>query len=225
MLRDLTMNAHLEPQRQQMISQQIRCWSVLDENVLQAMMDVPRELFVPPQYRELAFADTCIPLGNGQHTFAPKVEGRLLQAAALQPADEALLIGVGNGYLAACMARLTKQVRCIEAQAGLAEQARKNLLAAVVNNASVEVGDASVLNPGNTYDAIVIGGSLPVYDSRFERMLKPGGRLIMITGEPPAMQVNRIVRLSVNQWRREVLFETSDVPPLLGATKPQAFVF
>ncbi|HEX2585376.1 MAG TPA: protein-L-isoaspartate O-methyltransferase [Steroidobacteraceae bacterium] len=219
------MNAQLEPQRQQMISQQIRCWSVLDENVLQAMMDVPRELFVPVAYRDLAFADTSIPLGEGEHTFAPKVEGRLLQALALKPSDEVLLVGVGNGYLAACMARLAKQVRCVEPRAVLAEQARKNLLAAVTNNVSVEVGEAAALNSSNTYDAIIVAASLPVYDEHFERMLKQGGRLVMITGLAPVMQVNRITRLSVNQWHREVLFETSDVPVLDGATKPQAFVF
>jgi len=219
------MNAQLEPQRQQMISQQIRCWSVLDENVLQSMMDVPRELFVPPAYRDLAFADTCIPLGEGEHTFAPKVEGRLLQALTLKPSDEVLLIGVGNGYLAACMAKLAKQVRCIEPRTTLAEQARKNLLAAVANNVSVEVGEATGLNSSNTYDAVIVAASLPVYDERFERLLNQGGRLVMITGVAPVMQVNRIIRLSVNQWHREVLFETSDVPVLDGATKPQAFVF
>jgi len=219
------MNPQLEPQRQQMISQQIRCWSVLDENVLQVMMDVPRELFVPTAYRDLAFADTCIPLGGGEHTFAPKVEGRLLQALSLKQSDDVLLVGVGNGYLAACMAKLAKQVRCVEPRAELAEQARKNLLAAVINNVSVEVADAATLNSGNTYDAVIVSGSLPLYDSHFERMLKQGGRLVMITGVPPVMQVNRVTRLSVNQWGREVLFETSDVPPLDGATKPQAFVF
>jgi len=208
-----------------MITQQVRCWSVLDGNVLRAMTEVPRELFVPPQYRDLAFADTSIPLGNGQQMLAPKVEGRLLQAAALKPTDEALLIGVGNGYLAACMARLAKHVRCIESRADLVDQARKNLLAAVVNNVSIEIGDAAELNPVNTYDAVIITGSLPVYDSRFERMLKLDGRLVVITGLPPAMQVNRVTRQTEKQWRREVLFETSDVPPLKSATKPQAFVF
>src|SRR5690242_16985683 len=95
--------------REQMITQQLRCWSVLDESVLSAMMNTPRELFVPPAYRELAFADTSIPLANGQSTLAPKIEGRLLQALSVKPSDLVLVIGAGNGYLLACAARLARQ--------------------------------------------------------------------------------------------------------------------
>jgi protein-L-isoaspartate(D-aspartate) O-methyltransferase len=219
------MNESSEFQRQQMISQQVRCWYVLDEAVLRVMAAVPRELFVPDNFRDLAFADTSIPLGNGQYTLPPKVEGRLLQALELNAGDSVLMVGAGSGYLAACIAKLVKQLRCIEPLADIAEQARRNLLAAVINNVSIEVGSSAELNVSNSYDAVVVGGSLPVYDEHFERMLKPGGRLLMITGVSPVMQVIKVTRLSSNQWHRETLFETGDVPPLAGATNPPAFVF
>ncbi len=210
--------------RQQMINQQIRCWGVLDDQVLKVMAAVPREQFIPEPYRDLAFADTNIPLGHGQETLTPQLEGRLLQALELKSSDEVLMVEVGSGYLAACIAKLAKHVRCIEPIAAIAEQARENLLKAIINNVSIEVGDAQLLNIGNTYDAIVITASLPVYDAAYERMLESGGRLVMITGTSPAMQVIRVRRVGSNQWQREVLFET-DVQPLPSATKPSAFVF
>lgn len=213
-----------EAQRQQMITQQVRSWAVLDEQVLQAMTMVPRERFIPAEYDKLAFADTSLPLGYHQQTLPPKTEGKLLQSLELKPSDEILVIGVGNGYLAACAASLSKRVLCLESQPEIAEQARKNLKMAVINNASIEIGDVTQLNADNGYDAILITASLPVYDERFERMLRPGGRLVTVSGLAPVMQVIRVTRLGANQWQREVLFETN-IPPLQGATKPSDFVF
>ncbi len=175
--------------RQQMISQQLRCWFVLDEQVLQAVEEVPRELFVPADYRDLAFADTSIPLGHGHSMLAPKIEGRLLQALAIESQDVVLIIGAGSGYLPACAARLAKRVRCIELNADIARQARQNLLAATINTYPLTKLMAHQLNDSNAYDAILVTGSLPIYDTRFERALKPGGRLVIITGSSPIMQV------------------------------------
>jgi len=210
--------------QQQMISQQLRCWSVLDQRVLTSMADTPRELFVPLAYRDLAFADTSIPLADGQITLPPKLEGRLLQALALQPSDLLLVIGAGDGYVLACAAKLARQVRCIEVNSNLAAAARQNLLTAAINNVSIEVRDGSKLDESGAFDAILVTGSLPVYDPRFERALRHGGRLVVITGDAPVMQVTKVTRLGESQWHREVLFETV-IPPLPLATKRPAFVF
>ena len=210
--------------RQQMITQQLRCWSVLDERVLTTMMNTPRELFVPPAYRDLAFADTSIPLSDGQSTLAPKVEGRLLQALNIQPSDVVLVVGANDGYLLACAARLARQVHCIEADGTIAAKARQDLLAATINNVSIDARGGAQPDEQNAYDAILITGSLPLYDQRYERLLKQGGRLVVVTGESPVMQVLRITRTGNVQWQREVLFET-DIPALPTATKPTAFVF
>ena len=70
--------------RQQMVDQQIRTWEVLDPRVLDALSAVPREAFVPPEYRELAFADAPIPIGFGQSMLAPKLQGRILQALGVE---------------------------------------------------------------------------------------------------------------------------------------------
>src|SRR4026208_1659066 len=92
--------------RTQMLGQQLRAWEVLDDRALRAFAETPRENFVPRDYRDPAFADTGIPLRLGQAMLAPKVEGRVLQALQVEPIDEALIVGTGSGYLAACLARL-----------------------------------------------------------------------------------------------------------------------
>ena len=123
--------------RRQMIEQQVRAWRVLDDRVLGAMAQVRRELFVPPEVRELAFADTSIPLAHGQSMFAPKVEGRVLQALELDDADEVLEVGTGSGYLAACLARLAGAVRSVEIFPDLSARASENLRASGVGRVTV----------------------------------------------------------------------------------------
>lgn len=211
-----------EQARQQMISQQLRCWSVLDEQVLHTMAAVPRELFVPDDYKSLAFADTSIEAKGGLNILAPKVEGRLLQALELKPSDQVLIIGAGNGYLVACASRLARQVHCVEPNPEIAAIARRNLLKVAANNVSIVVQDPQTDHA--MYDAILVTGSIADYDMQHERALNHGGRMVIITGQSPVMQVFKVLRVGDNQWQRQVLFET-DVPPINLATKPSAFVF
>ena len=88
---------NFEAARAQMLGQQIRAWEVLDDRVLRAIAETPRERFVPADYRDLAFADTEIPIGHGQSMLAPKIEGRILQALEIERVDEVLEIGTGTG--------------------------------------------------------------------------------------------------------------------------------
>ncbi|MGH8185207.1 MAG: protein-L-isoaspartate O-methyltransferase family protein, partial [Steroidobacteraceae bacterium] len=97
---------NLEAAREQMVEQQVRTWRVLDDRVLDTMLRVPREQFVPQRYRDLAFVDSPIPLPHGQTMLPAKVHGRILQALAIDPADLALEIGAGTGYLTACLGGL-----------------------------------------------------------------------------------------------------------------------
>ena len=130
--------AATEAAREQMIQQQLRAWDVLDQEILGVFARVPRELFVPEAYAELAFADVEIPLGGGDRMLAPKVAGRIVQAVALKPTDRALLVGVGTGYLAACLGARACSVRGLEVREDLAALAKRNLAAAGVRNVGVE---------------------------------------------------------------------------------------
>lgn len=213
-----------EAARQQMIQQQVRAWEVLDQEVLNVLHAVPREMFVPEKYRELAFADTQIPLPHGQQMLAPKVEGRILQALSLSPSDQVLQIGAGSGYLAACIARAAARVRALEIFSDIAEFASANLRRAAVNNAVVETTDAVQFSAEGAFDAIAVTASLPLWDERWHRALKLGGRMFVVVGSAPVMQAWKITRVGEREWQRESLFETV-LTPLINAPRPSAFVF
>ena len=115
--------------RENMIEQQIRPWNVIDEDVLNVMKQIPREFFVPPEYKELAFADTEIPLPEGQSMMAPKIEARMLQALAIKPGDKVLEVGTGSGYLTACLDWLSDEVTSVEIFESLSTQAQEHLAA------------------------------------------------------------------------------------------------
>ena len=218
------MKADIESARRQMIDQQVRAWEVLDDRVLGTLAAVPREHFVPEAYRGVAFADASIPLGHGQCMLPPKVDGRILQALSLDRSDEVLEVGTGSGFFAACLARLSRHVRTLEIFPGLSQGAAGRLAGLSVTNVTVEVADASKLDESGLYDAIALTASLPVYDPRFERALRPGGRLFAVVGRAPVMEARLVTRVTDDQWVAETLFETV-IPPLINAMQPQAFRF
>ena len=210
--------------RQQMVDQQIRTWEVLDPRVLDVFATVPREAFVPPEYRELAFADTPIPIGLGQSMLAPKIQGRILQALSVAAGDRVLEVGSGNGYLAACLSLLGSSTRSIDIHPQFTALATANLRAVARASVEFETRDAFASAPLGEYDAIAVTGSLPVYDARFERSLRVGGRLFAIVGEAPVMDAILVRRVDTAEWIRESLFETV-VEALINATAAQRFIF
>ena len=219
------MNAmNFDQARFNMIEQQIRTWEVLDQRVLDVIAKTPREDFVPPRYRTLAFADITIPLGNGQVMLAPKVEGRLLQALAVQPSDVVLEIGTGSGYLAACLARLGAHVHSVDIFPEFKYAAQRALAAHGIRNTTLRTGDAARgWDPQNRYDVIAVTGSLPVLPQNFQQSLAIGGRLFVIVGAEPVMEAVLITRLGEHEWTRASLFETV-IPPLINAPQSQRFV-
>lgn len=215
---------NLEPARQQMIGQQLRAWGVLDERVLEIMAMLPRELFVPAQWRQLAYADAPIPLGSGREMPPPKIQGRALQATRPQPGDNVLEIGTGTGYLTACLACLAGRVTSIEIHPGLAEAARRNLSALMLENVEVVVGRGLGMEFPADYDVICLNGSVPAPPESLLRRLRTGGRMFVVTGTPPVMEALKITRDADSDWTTEDLFETV-LPVLEGACKPEEFVF
>jgi protein-L-isoaspartate(D-aspartate) O-methyltransferase len=210
--------------RLQMVDQQVRTWEVLDPRVLDALSAVPREAFVPPDYRELAFVDAPIPIGFGQSMLPPKVQGRILQALGVAATDSILEIGSGTGYLAACLSLLGASTRSIDIHAGLVDLSRTNLRAVPQAAVEFETRDAFDPAPLGDYDIVAVTGSLPVYDTRFERALRVGGRMFAFVGAAPVMDAIVVRRVDENEWIRESLFETV-VDPLINAVAAQKFVF
>ncbi|MFZ0255529.1 MAG: protein-L-isoaspartate O-methyltransferase [Gammaproteobacteria bacterium] len=207
-----------------MVEQQIRTWDVLDQRVLDIIRDTPREDYVPEAFRKLAYADTSIPLEEGEVMMPPRVEARLLQALQLKPDEHVLEIGTGSGYLTALLAQLAGRVVSVEISETLAARARAALEAHVVKNVVVEVGDAvRGWESAAPYDAIAVTGSLPMMEEKFQLQLKRGGRVFVIVGQEPAMEALLITRIGQDDWSSESLFETV-LPPLRGAREPDRFV-
>ncbi len=209
---------------EQMVSQQVRTWDVLDPRTLEAMRRVPRAAFVAPPWRSLACAESALPLPCGKHMLTPMLVGRILQALGVRTGEQVLEIGTGSGYLSACLAALGGRVQSLELHAEIAAFARSNLLSAGLGEVEVTTADGAALFSETAYDVIVLTGSLPIYDARFERALKYGGRLFAIVGTGPAMEARLVRRLGASEASQHVLFETS-VEALENVPAPSLFHF
>lgn len=216
---------NIEQARFNMIEQQIRPWDVLDPQVLDLLFVVKRENFTPPAYRNLAFADMEIPIGENQSMLAPRVEAKLLQELGLKKTDKVLEIGTGSGYMAALLAARAEHVVSVENRPALAEQARRNLAAAGVDNVTVETGDGTGGWPARgPYDAIVVSGSLPELPAALLKQLRLGGRLAAIVGSAPVMEAVLVTCTEEGIYHTVNLFETV-VAPLDGIAAKPAFTF
>ncbi|RUQ29467.1 MAG: protein-L-isoaspartate O-methyltransferase [Candidatus Competibacteraceae bacterium] len=215
---------NFELARHNMIEQQIRPWDVLDQQVLDTLAQLPREDFVPARYRNLAFGDIAIPLGQGEFMLKPNVEARILQALALRPTDQVLEIGTGSGYLTAGLARLAGAVVSVDIVPDFVETARRQLKAHGFDNVALYVGDASCGWSERRYDAIAVTGSVPTVAEVWRQSLNLGGRLFIVAGQSPAMEALLITRIGEQEWVQESLFET-ELPPLRNAAAPKVFEF
>src|SRR5262249_46462580 len=130
---------NLEQARHNMVEQQIRTWEVLDQEVLDLLYLVPREEFVPAQYRDLAFSDLELPLGDGEKMWTPKLEARVVQELAPKKHDNVLEVGTGSGYLTALLAHRAGHVHSVESNPKLAELGRRNLSRHGVDNVTLHL--------------------------------------------------------------------------------------
>jgi protein-L-isoaspartate(D-aspartate) O-methyltransferase len=185
---------------------------VHDERVLAAIAAVPRDLFVPPERREEAFANAPLPIGWGQTISQPLVVARMCELLELSPQDRVLDVGTGSGYHAAVLARLCAHVYSIERHARLSEQAARNVEAAGITNVSLFLGDGSHgLSEHAPFDAINVGAaawrSVP---PALEQQLAEGGRLVA-----PIARVGQrlvLVRRSERGFERQLLEPVRFVP-------------
>lgn len=216
---------NFEKARFNMVEQQIRPWDVLDTDVLDLMMSVRREEFVPASARALAFADVEIPIGCGQVMLKPVIEGKILQALQLKKSDSVLEIGAGSGYFAALLAARTEWVRTIDIEPALVKLANENLARYGVENVIVEDGNAAEGWPSRApYDVIVVSGGLPFLPQSLLAQLKIGGRLFAFVGEAPVMKAQLVTCEAEGRYRTEDVFETL-VPMLREVPQHDRFRF
>ena len=211
--------------RSNAIDQQIRPWGGLNYIANNALRDTPREKFVPEKYKNLAFADIEIPLSDKAKMFSPKIEGRLLDALEIQKNETVLEIGTGSGYLTAVISKLCKSITSIEIDEELSTSAKARLDALDINNAQLEVGDASKGWTSNDFfDVVVVGSSVPKITGRYFHLLNVGGRIFVVEGTGSAMHAKVITRISEHKWETQSLFETH-LDTMQGVEATEGFEF
>ena len=186
-----------------MVDLQIAGRGLRDPQVLAAMAEVPRHLFVPPQYERDAYADTPLPIGNGQTISQPYIVALMTELLHPGPKDRVLEIGTGSGYQAAILARLTAQVVSIERIGAVAAQARANLAAAGAKNVEVIEGDGTQgYPPAAPYNGILVTAASPEIPGPLTEQLADNGRLVVPVGDR-AVQDLVVLERHGNRYRKE----------------------
>ena len=216
---------NFEQARFNMVEQQIRPWEVLDFGVLDVLMSVRREEFVPEAYKGVALSEAEIPLGHGGSMLIPVIEGKVLQAVQVKRSDKVLEIGAGSGYFAALLAAKADWVRTVDIEPALASMAHDNLKRYGVENVIVEEGDAIRGWPSNApYDLIVVSGGVPFIPETLLQQVKVGGRLFAFVGDQHLMTAQLVTCVAEGKYSTESLFENA-VPMMRNAPQKNAFSF
>jgi protein-L-isoaspartate(D-aspartate) O-methyltransferase len=210
--------------RRQMVEGQVRTADVTDAALLEAMLTIPRESFLPPAQAPLAYVDADVPLGHGRAVLRPMVFGKLVQAAQVRKTDHVLDVGCGTGYSSAVLARLAGSVIALEEDTELAREAKEALAAAGPAHVTVTVGPLTAGWPARApYDLIFINGAVEVVPPELAQQLKPQGRLACIYGRPPATK-GMIYRVIEGHAVGRPVFDAA-ARLLPEFTAPPAFVF
>lgn len=175
--------------RQQMVRNDIRGRDVKEPKVLSAMSNVPRHLFVPPEYRNKAYEDHPLPIGEGQTISQPYVVALMTEALKLKGGDRVLEIGTGSGYQAAVLAEIVREVYTVEIRKNLAEKAESVLKELGYLNVKVKYGDGYFgWEEAAPFDAIIITAAANHIPPPLIKQLKEGGRLIVPLGSTVYLQ-------------------------------------
>ena len=173
--------------RRLMVEGQVRTADVTDGDLLDAMLALPRERFLPPSVADLAYLDSDIPIAKGRALLKPMVLAKLIHAARVRRGDRVLDVACGTGYSSAVLARLANAVIALEEDADLVRQAKEALAAVGATQVEVVNGPLTAGWPaGSPYDVILLNGATEITPEGLGSQLKPDGRLVCIYGRSPA---------------------------------------
>ena len=178
-----------------MVEEQLAGRDIVDERVLAAMAQVPREVFVPERRRPRAYDDAALSIGRGQTISQPYMVARICQELALRGDERVLDVGTGSGYQAAVLAELAAEVHTIERVPELAERAREALEEAGYGHVRVHVGDGTLGLPEHApFGAIAVAAAAPRVPEPLYEQLEPRGRLVLPVGSRRGQQLELVVR-------------------------------
>ena len=208
---------------QNMITQQLRTNNVLDEDLLRLIKRSQRELFVPEQFQDVAYADMQIPLGDGQVMMSPMDESRMIQELSIHATDSILEIGTGSGYVTSLLASLGHDISTIDNRENFVKNAESKIVERGLHNIEYIYGDCFEYEFGKQFDVIAITGSMLRLPKSLQQILAPNGRMFAILGSAPQMEAYLITN-EHNSWQQRALFETNIVA-LDNGPQPERFVF
>lgn len=199
--------------RQQMVTEDIKRRGINDPRVLQAMLTVERHLFVPENYRHMAYADRPLPIGEGQTISQPYVVALMTYHLHLRPEDKVLEIGTGSGYQAAVLAELAKEVYSIEIIEELARTAQERLRQLGYINVWVKSGDGFYgWEEHAPYDAIIVTCAAPTIPEHLVEQLREGGRMILPLGGEPFHQSLTVLIKRSGRIEKQLISDVVFVP-------------
>lgn len=214
--------------RRMMVEGQVRTSDVTDLALIEAMLAVPRERFVPADQTELAYLDLDLPVGQppgqgSRRLLKPMVLAKLIQAADLQPEDAVLDVACATGYAAAVLARLAARVTALEEDAALTAVAKRVLSELAPSNVTVVNGPLTAgWSGGAPYDVILLEGATAITPRSLFPQLRDGGRLLCVEGRNPGKAM--VYRSVAGDVTGRAIFDAA-APLLPGFVEPPAFVF
>jgi protein-L-isoaspartate(D-aspartate) O-methyltransferase len=210
-------------ERQVMVSAQLRGRGISDERVLEAMARVPRHEFVAEEFRDQAYEDHPVPIGEGQTLSQPYIVAIMLEALALTGLDKVLEVGTGSGYQTALLAELSQEVYSIERHADLAHSAENTLDRLGYRNVKVVVGDGSQgWVEEAPFDAIIVSAAAPRIPVPLFEQLSEGGRMIVPVGPAHAQEL-QFVRKEEGRAVVDALEGCRFVPLIGGQGYPEGW--
>jgi protein-L-isoaspartate(D-aspartate) O-methyltransferase len=214
--------------RQKMVDCQVRPSDVTDIRIIDAMLAVPREAFVPDAQQGMSYLDLDIEVNANQaakrYLIKPVVIAKMLQAANIAATDRVLVVGCATGYAAAIAAKLAAQVVATESDPALATRAQAALNGLGMTNATVVAAAAAAGEPSRApYDVIILDGATEIAPEALYQQLGMGGRLVGVFAatQPPRVE---IVTRSAGDFGNRPLFDAY-APVLPGMERPAAFIF
>lgn len=208
-----------------MIKQQLRTGSVLNEKIIDLYLNIPRDEFVPSKYKEFAYSDMQIPLAHQQTMLTPLEEATILQELELTGKETVLEIGTGSGFFTALLSKLAKKVISVDYFEEFTNSAKAKL--DKHNCTNVELITADAVNgyvEKAPYDIIVYTGAVKSLTDLQKLQVLPGGKLFVFIGENPIIHAKLFNIDSNDNWTEKLLYST-DIPMLINKLDKEHFVF
>lgn len=207
-----------------MVDTQVRPSDVTLYPIIGAMLEIPRERFVPTEFRNVAYAGAELPLARGRVLLDARVMAKMLDALKPEPEELVLDIAPGFGYSTALLARLSAAVVAVEPDEETTRSAGETLSDLGLETAMVQTGSAAEGAPDQgPYDAVFVNGGIEVLPEAIVAQIKPGGRIVAIVMEGNAGQCRLGLRTDAGMSWKTVFDATA--PVLSGYEKSESFVF